>query len=199
MLAALASTPPTHSARDRLLNAAIELFATHGFQAIGLRDLAGHLGLHAGSLYNHIENKQCLLFELIESALSDLLLDTKRRMRGAKMPRERLRRFVQTFVAFNLRDPQRLVLVTREFVNLDAEHKHQANTLKNAYWTLLKGIIADEYKAQGKPEDEIGLITNAVIGMLYGQSQWNDVQITEQYLSEVLTSCVLRIIAHGTH
>lgn len=199
MLAAIASTPPTHSARDRLLNAAVELFATRGFQAIGLRDLAGHLGLHAGSLYHHIENKQCLLFELIESALSDLLLDTKRRMRGAKTPRERLRRFVQTFVTFNLRDPQRLVLVTREFVNLDDEHKHQANTLKNAYRALLNGIIADEYKAQGKPEDEIGLITNAVIGMLYGQSQWNDVQITEQHLSEVLTNCVLRIIANGKH
>jgi len=77
-----ASANPVHSARDRLLDAALELFATHGYQAIGLRDLANYLGLHAGSLYHHIENKQALLFELIESALSDLLLDTLRRSRA---------------------------------------------------------------------------------------------------------------------
>ncbi|MCY1390211.1 hypothetical protein D3C76_971050 [compost metagenome] len=45
MLAAIASATPALSARDRLLDAAIELFATHGFQAIGLRDLARFVGL----------------------------------------------------------------------------------------------------------------------------------------------------------
>ena len=49
-----ASANPVHSARDRLLDAALELFATHGYQAIGLRDLASYLGLQAGSLYHHI-------------------------------------------------------------------------------------------------------------------------------------------------
>ena len=33
------------SPRERLLEAAAELFAKHGYQAIGLRDLASHLGL----------------------------------------------------------------------------------------------------------------------------------------------------------
>ncbi|MCS5516724.1 TetR/AcrR family transcriptional regulator [Pseudomonas qingdaonensis] len=75
------------SPRDRLLDAATELFATRGYQAIGLRDLASHLGLRAGSLYHHIENKQCLLFELIESTLADLVFDTKRCMKGARTPK----------------------------------------------------------------------------------------------------------------
>lgn len=197
MLAVIASANPTLTARDRLLDAAIELFATHGFQAIGLRDLAGHVGLHAGSLYHHIENKQCLLFELIESALSDLLNDTKRRMKGARTPSERIRRFVQAFISFNLSDKYRLLLVTREFVNLNKEHKHQANQLKNAYCTLLSAIIADEYAKNDKQEGDIGLITHAVIGMLYGQSQWNDMEITEQHLTAVLTRCVMCIIASG--
>ena len=197
MLAAIASANPALNARDRLLDAAIELFATRGFQAIGLRDLAGHVGLHAGSLYHHIENKQGLLFELIESALSDLLVDTKRRMKGARTASERVRRFVHAFVTFNLNEKHRLVLVTREFVNLNEEHKYQANQLKNTYWSLLSAIIADEYEEKGKLDGEIGLITNAAIGMLYGQSQWNDMEITEQHLTEVLTSCVMCIIASG--
>jgi AcrR family transcriptional regulator len=197
MLAAVASSSPTPSARDRLLEAAIELFATRGYQAIGLRDLAGYLGLHAGSLYHHIENKQGLLFELIESALSDLLIDTKRRMKGARTPSERLRRFVQAFVAFNLNAKHRLVLVTREFVNLNEEHQHQANQLKSAHASLLSAIIATVYGEKDRFDDQNGLITNAVIGKLYGQSQWNNVEVTEQRLAEALTNFAMCIIASG--
>src|SRR6195952_405810 len=115
MTIALANPKP--SARDRVLSGAIELFATRGFQAVGLRDLASCLGLHAGSLYHHIENKQSLLFELIESALSNLILDTTRRLRGARNAREHLPLFIKTFVAFNVNERHKSVLITREFAN----------------------------------------------------------------------------------
>lgn len=197
MPAATASANPPFSARDRLLDAATELFATRGFQAIGLRDLAGYVGLHAGSLYHHIESKQCLLFELIESALSDLLADTKRRMKGASTTAERVRRFVQAFVSFSLNDKHRLVLVSREFVNLSEEHKRRAQQLKATYCALLKAIVTDEYQVKAKFEDEISLTTHAVIGMLYGQSQWDDTQTSEQHLAEVLTRCALGMIVSG--
>ncbi|NBA96006.1 TetR/AcrR family transcriptional regulator [Pseudomonas sp. R5(2019)] len=193
----ITSANPAPSTRDRLLEVALELFATRGFHAISLRDLASYLGLHAGSLYHHVESKQCLLFELIESALSDLLFNTKHRMKGARTPSERVRRFVQAFVAFSLSEKHRLVLVAREFVNLNEEHQHQANQLKNAYATLLSTSISDEYREEGKLDDEVHLITSAVIGMLYGQSQWVCLEVTEQQLTEALTHFVVCIIASG--
>lgn len=199
MLAAAVSASTPFSARDRLLDASIELFATRGFQAIGLRDLASYVGLHAGSLYHHIENKQSLLYELIETALADLLADTKRRMKGASTTYERVRRFVQAFVAFNLNEQYRLILVTREFVNLSEEHKQQANRLRSDYYALLSATIATEYQQRGKPDGEITLITNAVIGMLYGQAQWNEIQVSEQQLTEVLTRCAMSIIASSSN
>jgi AcrR family transcriptional regulator len=195
MLAIDASTHSPLSARDRLVRAAVELFATRGFQAIGLRDLASHVGLQAGSLYHHIENKQCLLFELIESALSDLLIITRRRMKGAKTRAERVRRFVQAFVGFALTEKHRLILVTREFVNLDEAHKHHVDKLKHAHRAMLSDIIADEHARKDKPHAETCLITHAVMGMLYGQLHWNELEIAERQLTELLTGCVLRIIA----
>ncbi len=195
MLAAIAATKPTFSTRDCLIDAAIELFATRGFQAISLRDLAGHVGLHAGSIYHHIDNKQGLLFELIEAALSDLLADTKRRMRGASTTAARVHRFVQAFVTFNLHEKHRLILITREFVNLNEEHRLQADKLKNAYWSLLKRIITEGYAEKENLSGEIDLITNAAIGMLYGQSQWRQMESTEQHLTQTLTNCIVSMIA----
>lgn len=197
MLSAVVSFSTTPSTRDRLLDAAIELFATRGFQAISLRDLASYLGLNAGSLYHHIENKQNLLFELIESALSDLLSATKLRMKGAKTPSDQLRRFVQAFVAFDLSERNRLLLVTREFVNLSEEQKHQANQLKGAHASLLSAIIAAEYRETDQLDEAILLITHAAIGMLYGQSLWNNIEVAEQHLAEKLTNFIKGIIASG--
>ncbi|WP_223570058.1 TetR/AcrR family transcriptional regulator [Pseudomonas sp. BF-R-26] len=198
MPAATASSKPVpNSARDRLLEVALELFATRGYQAVGLRDLAGQLGLHAGSLYNHIENKQCLLFELIEGAVSDLLADTKRRMRGARTHRDRLQRFVHAFVVFNLTEKHRLLLVTREFVNLTDEQQQKINQLKSSYAALLKAIISAECGETGCISDRTGLITEAVIGMLYGQSLWQSIEVPEQKLTDTLTHFVLGIITCG--
>ena len=119
MQTTIASSNPIHSARDRILDAALELFATRGFQSVGLRDLASYLGLHAGSLYHHIDNKQALLFELIESGLVDLLQETKRRMKNARSPCERLNLFIQAFVKFNFNEKHKLALITSEFANLN--------------------------------------------------------------------------------
>ncbi|WPN45560.1 MULTISPECIES: TetR/AcrR family transcriptional regulator [unclassified Pseudomonas] len=184
-----------HSARDRVLDAAIELFATQGFQSIGLRDLASYVGLHAGSLYHHIESKQSLLFELIESALSDLLLDTTRRMKGARSPQKRLLLFIQAFAAFSCNEKHRLTLITREFFNLNQEQKQQILQLKDRYSSALCTIIRDVGGAEGKHSAAPCPTTNALIVLLFGQSQWYGTETTEVRLTETLTALASSIIA----
>lgn len=194
MLTHNTSTKPLYSARDRLLDAAVELFAVNGFHAIGLRDLASYLGLHAGSLYHHIENKQSLLFELIESGLSDLLLDTERRMKAARGPRERLRAFVQAFVGFHAREKHKLVLITHEFGNLDEEQKTQIIQLKNRYSALLRSIVADTQENTG---GDNCLMTGSIIAILFGQSQWYSIGTTRQQLTQTLINIIAGMIAHN--
>ncbi len=196
MPAARRSTNNALHARDRLLDAAIVLFASHGYHAIGLRDLAAHLGLHAGSLYHHIENKQGLLFELIESALSDLLCATQRQLKSAGNASERLQRFVQAFVAFSVSDRDRLVLLTRDLVYLSAEQARQVEQLQTRYSALLAGLIASE-PGQSGGELHVRLTANAVVGMLFGQCHWRRLEVPEAELGRVLTTFVRGIVASG--
>ncbi|RMH81683.1 TetR/AcrR family transcriptional regulator, partial [Pseudomonas sp. AOB-7] len=51
---------------ETLRGKALALFAERGFAQVGMRELALHLGMAAGSLYHHFESKEQLLFELIE-------------------------------------------------------------------------------------------------------------------------------------
>jgi len=169
MPASSRSPVPAPHARDRLLDAASALFANHGYQAIGLRDLASHLGLRAGSLYHHIESKQALLFELIESSLTDLLYETRQCLKSARTHSERLPCFVQAFVAYSQANPDKLVLLTREAMNLSEEQLLQVEQLKMDYSSLLSEIVAAEC---GLTAPRARSIAHAVLGLLCGQSQW---------------------------
>jgi AcrR family transcriptional regulator len=192
-----ASANPVHSARDRLLDAALELFATHGFQAIGLRDLASHMGLHAGSLYHHIENKQSLLFELMESALSDLVSDTLSRIKGARNPAKRLHLFIQAFSTFSQNEKHRLTLITHEFANLDEEQKIRITQLKNKYASVLGAIVAEHIGKACKPGADSCPATSAIIVLLFGQSHWYAVETLESQLTETLAHIATCIISNN--
>ncbi|WP_330211970.1 TetR/AcrR family transcriptional regulator [Pseudomonas sp. Z18(2022)] len=58
---------------DKIRTAASDLFCQTGYKGLGMRSLAAAVGIQAGSLYNHIESKQALLYELISEYELDLL------------------------------------------------------------------------------------------------------------------------------
>jgi len=55
------------STRDRILDAALDLFATQGYAATSMRQIAAAVGIRAPSLYNHFGGKAALLAALIEA------------------------------------------------------------------------------------------------------------------------------------
>ncbi|QLJ12574.1 TetR/AcrR family transcriptional regulator [Pseudomonas putida] len=188
--------PRSTQARDRVLEAACHLFATHGYQAIGLRDLAKHLGMQAGSLYHHIESKQSLLFELIECSLTDLIYETRQAIKRSRTPAERLQTFVQAFVSFSQENPDHLILMTREAVNLDDDQSRQIQGLQATYTELLANIVADEC---GVPSchSRVVSIAHAVICMLCGQAHWSTPRSAPSSLPQMLVGFVRGIVGTG--
>lgn len=100
LLSALLATPPVArrapidgGANTRYQDTrlkALSLFASRGFSAVSMRDLAKHLGIRPGSLYNHIESKEALLYELIEELYEQLLHGARQVQRRAATPAEGL-------------------------------------------------------------------------------------------------------------
>ncbi len=52
--------------KEKILSVALTLFSTKGYKAVSVRHIASDVGIKASSLYNHFENKQEILDELIE-------------------------------------------------------------------------------------------------------------------------------------
>ena len=49
----------------------MDTFATHGYEGLSMRQVAQRLGVHAGSLYYHVRNKQVLLALLADRVASE--------------------------------------------------------------------------------------------------------------------------------
>jgi AcrR family transcriptional regulator len=69
--------PPGEAAlpasRERILDAAEQLFAQHGLAGAGVRDIAQAAGLTPASLYNHFPSKEALYEAVLERGVRPLL------------------------------------------------------------------------------------------------------------------------------
>lgn len=60
--------------RDRILEASLELFNTHGFSSVTTNLIAEHLGISPGNLYYHFRNKE----EIVDTIYLDMVEGVKR-------------------------------------------------------------------------------------------------------------------------
>ncbi len=60
--------------RQRLLDAAAELFAERGYAETSLRDIAGRVGIKAGSVYYHFTSKDQIYADVLMAGM-DLMID----------------------------------------------------------------------------------------------------------------------------
>lgn len=52
--------------RQKIMDAAMELFSQRGFEAVSVRDIAGAVGLRESSLYNHFRNKREIFDAIVD-------------------------------------------------------------------------------------------------------------------------------------
>ena len=59
----------TASGRQRITDAAAELFLRNGYAQTTLRDIASAVGIKAGSIYYHFESKEALLLDILQRGI----------------------------------------------------------------------------------------------------------------------------------
>ncbi|MND30820.1 HTH-type transcriptional repressor KstR2 [compost metagenome] len=174
---------------DRLRQAALDLFTENGYQSTSLRDLAARLGVQAGSLYNHIEDKQSLLFELMEDCLSDLISSTQYSLKRARDKQSRLQAFISAFIEFQASERKKFLLFIRERSNLSLEQRQRLAALRSTYASSLKSIIQLQCHKTTLDEARLKFLANGIIGMLESIPTWDesDRDLPTQQLVEQLT------------
>src|SRR5258707_7344686 len=64
--------PDNRPVREKILAAAVHLFAEYGYHAATMRDIARMAGIQAASIYYHYASKQALLVEVMDNHMQRL-------------------------------------------------------------------------------------------------------------------------------
>jgi AcrR family transcriptional regulator len=95
---------PAGERRVRILDAAVEVFAEHGYTAAKMQDIATRAGVVPSVLYDHFGSKRELHITLLELHAAQLRERSLRRLEGATVE-EMVRASISNYFAFVEEDP----------------------------------------------------------------------------------------------
>lgn len=169
----MARTQGSHSeiTGPRVREAALRLFAKHGFAAVSMRQIAGEVGVQAGALYNYTPDKQALLFSLMQGHMDELLLALKG-LPDRPDPLQRLQDFVRFHIAFHLGRPEAVFISYMELRNLSPENFEVIEGLRRDYEHALEEILRAGQASGAFEVADPKVASLAVIAMLTGVTTW---------------------------
>src|SRR5271155_6071020 len=86
------------------LEAAIECFWQHGYEATAVRDLADKMGISAPSLYNAYGDKHALFARALEHYLDRSTRARIKRLEDSLPPKQAIRRFIEEIIERSVND-----------------------------------------------------------------------------------------------
>jgi TetR/AcrR family transcriptional regulator, cholesterol catabolism regulator len=106
--------PPVKGPRNTIFEVATKLFSERGYAGTTMRDIAELVGVLPGSLYAHIEGKEALLFEIVETGIGRFLAAAESAADIAD-PVERARAMIRAHVAVVADNPERTLVVFHQW------------------------------------------------------------------------------------
>lgn len=161
------------SPRERILDAAVELFHRDGYNAASLRQISEIVGLQVGSLYNHISSKEALLFEIMNGVLVELLDETVVEMeRSGPDPVARTTAFLRTSIRFHAQRQKETFIGNTELRGLSEDHRREIVALRDRYEGLLRSALEDGVAGGRLVIHDVPLATRAAIALCTSVAVW---------------------------
>jgi AcrR family transcriptional regulator len=130
--------------REKILDAARELFISEGYEGVSMRKVAEKIEYTPTTIYGHFRDKEELFLELCHSDLRDL---TESFLKLAQIPdlAQRLRRIGHAYIDFGLKNPNhyRMMFMTAHpEITEEAERRMgKGNPEKDAYAFLRHTVV----------------------------------------------------------
>ncbi|WP_041527298.1 TetR/AcrR family transcriptional regulator [Paracoccus aminophilus] len=150
--------------------AALRLFARHGYAAVSMRQIAAAVGVQVGTLYAYTPDKQTLLADLLKTHMEAVLAEWHDRPDTDALTR--LDHFVATHIAMSLDHLEEVFLAYMELRNLSPENHAMIAGLRRRYEDALEIILIDGQREGRMRLDDPRLAMLALIGMLTGVTNW---------------------------
>lgn len=182
----------------RVREAALALFARHGYAAVSMREIAAEVGVGAAALYNHFATKQDLLVELMTDHLKALLAawDAEPAAADDVDPEKALEAFTRFHIHFHRRRSDEVFVAYMELRSLEPPNFHIVDRLRSAYEERLEAILTRGAEAGVFDAPEPRTCARAVIAMLTGVTSWyrHGARLSAEAMEDLYACMVARAV-----
>lgn len=196
--------PSEHHPNDteaRIRESALRLFASHGYEATGIRDVARDAGLSLSTIYHYVGSKEDLLLAIATKAMEDLRSAAEEALAGATTPSQRLRALVEAHVFVHGRDRLEALVSDTELRAFSEPERKGAVKLRDRYeglWqqVLDEGVAAGEFVAEDTRLIRLGLLQMCT-GVAYWYSPAGDRSL--EHIAKTFADLALAMVSPATH
>lgn len=144
-----------------------------------MRQIAAEIGVQAGALYLYIDDKQSLLFDLMQAHMQDLFAAWQDSLAQDSLAQTagggalaRLEHFARFHIHFHAARADAVFISYMELRNLTPENFARIEALRRRYESELEAILRAGQAERSMALPDTKLATLAIIAMLNGVNTW---------------------------
>jgi AcrR family transcriptional regulator len=186
---------------DKILDAALTLFAKQGYQVTSMDEIGSSLGIKGPSLYNHVRSKQDVLVAIMTNTMGALIRAQDAALEAGGDFRTQLRRVVEAHVRYHASHPREAFVGNREIGSLETKYRVELLELRDAYEHKLRSLIEDGSVAGEFSVPSAKLVSYAILEMGIGVATWFNPQgeLGVDEVAYVYAEMSLRMVTMRTH
>jgi AcrR family transcriptional regulator len=158
--------------RERLRLAAIELFASKGFTAVGIRELASGAGVRTATLYNYMSAKEDLLVDIMRSIIDPLTEAAREALETYSDPRERLVALVEMHVWVHGGRRRSTLVSDTELRSLGEVARKEMSIKRDEYERLWRSVVNRGVETGKFDVDNTVITTTGLLTLATGVAHW---------------------------
>jgi len=152
--------------------AARRLFRQKGYRGTSMQDIADAVRLQKGSLYLHINSKEDLLFQIVNTATQELLAGLEALYQLPLSPYEKLKEAIRHHTVSIARDQDALSVMLEDTRHLGAEKRRLINGQFKRYTEVFASIIEQGMRTGEFRRLDVRVASFAILGMCNWLYRW---------------------------
>lgn len=160
-------------ARERILGAAVDLFAEHGYDGTSVSQVIDRAGVAKGGFYHHFASKEALLYEVYGDLIGRQLAGMDDILLRGLPPAETLRALIVDLVETTAASARPALVFWREMHRLGDERTAEYRRARRRYHDTVRRLVR-EAQAAGTfaPVASADTVTFAIFGYVNELPLW---------------------------
>jgi AcrR family transcriptional regulator len=160
------------SVRDKVLAAAVQLFAEYGYHAATMRDIARIAGIQAASIYYHYASKQALLVEIMETHMRQLNANLEHILSKQNTIRQCLYEAISNHIRLHTTYKSEFFIIDTEIRALEGENRAKILALRDQYEDLIQRLLREGIEQGVLRQTDVKVSSYAIIAMCTEVAKW---------------------------